>query len=139
MPAIVRHPQHFELVGKAVELIAQEEKTTGGGLGRPSGARYRVYHLLKSYVDEVRGTLFDVLPESKELARAVDDIYRFPLRQTATDLLNKRMREGIGNHQLGELVMSLRDQDILSLKDEEAEFHEPQIICSLGLFEKTGE
>jgi len=136
-PAVPRHPKHFELVGNGVELIAQEEKAIGGGLGRPSGARYRVYHRLKSYLDEGRGTLFDVLPETKELERAIDDIYRFPLRQAATDLLNKQLREGIGNHQLAELVMSLRDQDILSLKDEETEFYEPQIICSLGLFEET--
>ena len=136
-PAIPRHPNHFELVGKGVELIAQEEKTIGGGLGKTSGARYKVYHRLKSYLLEGRGTLFDVLPETKELKKAHNDISDYPLRQPAIDLLNKRMREGIGNHQLAELVMSLRDQDILSLKDEENEFHEPQIICSLGLFEKT--
>jgi superfamily II DNA/RNA helicase len=136
-PAIERNPKHFELVGKSVELIAHEEKAVGGGLGRPSGARYRVYHRLKSYLDEGRGSLFDVLPETKELERAVDDVYRFPLRQTATDLINKHLREGIGNHQLAELVMSLRDQDVLSLKDEETESREPQIICSLGLFEEN--
>jgi superfamily II DNA/RNA helicase len=135
-PAIPRHPKHFELVGKGVEQIVQEERLTAGSLGRPSGARYKVFNRLKSYLDEARGTLFEVLPESKNLAQAVDDIYRFPLKQTATDLLNKKIRESIGNHELAELVISLRDQDTLSQKDEEAEFHEPQIICSLGLFAK---
>ena len=103
--------------------------------GRPSGARYRVYQRLKAYIDETRGTLFEVLAESKELERTLDDIYRFPLRQAATDLLNKRIREGIGNHQLAELVMSLREDDILSRRDEMTESHEPQIICSLGIFD----
>lgn len=136
-PAIERNPKHFEIVGKGVEMIVREEKLTGGNLGRPSSARYRVYHHLKSYLDEARGTLFEALPESKSLTQVIDDIYRFPLRQTATDLLNKKLREGIGNHQLAEIVMTLRDEDLLSLKDEETEFHEPQIICSLGLFEEN--
>jgi superfamily II DNA or RNA helicase len=135
-PAIPRDPDHFDLVRSGVELIVQEEKLIGGQLGRPSGARYRVYQKLKSYIDEGRGTLFDALPESKELERGLDDIYRYPLRQGATDLLNKRLREGIGNHQLAELVMSLREDDILSRREEETEQNEPQIICSMGLFEK---
>lgn len=138
-PAIPRHSKHFELVGKGVEQIVREERLIAGSLGRPSGARYKVFHRLKSYLDEARGTLFEALPESKSLALAVDDIYRFPLKQAATDLLNKRLREDIGSHQLAELVMSLRDQDNLSQKDEEVEFHEPQIICSLGLFAKQGD
>ena len=133
-PAIPRDSRHFDLVKSGVELIVKEEKLIGGQLGRPSGARYRVYQRLKSYIDEGRGTLFEALPESRELERALDDIYRFPLRQAATDMLNKRLREGIGNHQLAELVMSLREDDVLSRRDEEAETHEPQIICSLGLF-----
>ncbi len=136
-PAIPRHADHFRLVEKGVEEIVREYKNTGGGLGRPSGARYRVYHHLKAYLNEGRGALFDLLPETKVLENTIDDIYRFPLKQTATDLLNKRLREGIGNHQLAELVMSLRDRDELSLKEEEIESHEPHIICSMGLFEQT--
>lgn len=135
-PAIPRHPDHFRLVEKGVEEIIRENKNTGGGLGRPSGARYRVYHRLKSYLNEGRGALLDLLPETKVLESTIDDIYRFPLKQTATDLLNKRLREGIGDHQLAELVMSLRDRDELSLKEEEIESHEPHIICSMGLFDK---
>ena len=87
-------------------------------------------------VDRERGTLFESLPDSKELAKAIDDIYRFPLKQSAVDLLNKKLREGIGDYNLAELVLSLRDQDQLSQKEEDTEFHEPQIICSLGLFEE---
>lgn len=136
-PAIPRNSQHHILVEKGVETIVQEEKMLGGQLGRSSGARYRAYHRLKSYIDETRGTLFEALPESKELARAVDDIYQYPLRQTAVDLLNKKLREGIGDYQLAELVMTLRDQDLLSLRgDDENEFQEPHIICSLGLFKE---
>ncbi len=132
-PGLERRENHFDLVRKGVEIISQEEKLVGGQLGRPSGARYRVYQRLKEYSSETRGTLFEDSPESKELNRTIDDLYRFPLRQAATDLLNKRLREGIGNHQLAEVVMQLRRDDILSRREEETETREPQIICSLGL------
>ena len=39
-PALPRQETHHVLVQKAVDLIAIEEKTVGGQLGRPSGARY---------------------------------------------------------------------------------------------------
>ena len=58
-PALPRHDAHHDLVRKAADLIAQEEKQVGGQLGRPSGARFRTYERLKSYADSVEGTLFD--------------------------------------------------------------------------------
>ena len=39
-PALPRHANHHDLVRKAVELIAAEEKVAGGQLGRPSGAAF---------------------------------------------------------------------------------------------------
>lgn len=128
-----RQDDHFDLVRKGVEIISQEEKLVGGQLGRPSGARYRTYQRLKECANESIGTLFENSPENKELSRTIDDIYRFPLRQAATDIINKRLREGIGNHQLAEVVMQLRRDDILSRREEHVESREPQIICSLGL------
>jgi hypothetical protein len=40
------------------------------------------------------------------------------------------------NQQLAELVVALRMDDRLCIVSEEIEKREPQIICSLGLFEK---
>ena len=57
-PALPRRPNHHELVRKGVEKIAQEEKVVGWQLGRPSGARFRVYERLKNFVDQNQGTLF---------------------------------------------------------------------------------
>lgn len=131
-PATERHEKHHELVNQAIELVIKEEQTLGGGLGRKSGARYRVYEKLKVYLDEVSGTLF----VTENLKRAVNEVYRFPLRQAAADLLNRRLREGIGAHQLAELIITLYDEDRLCLKEDEAEKREPQIICSLGLFNR---
>ncbi|MCW5970970.1 MAG: SWF/SNF helicase family protein [Blastocatellales bacterium] len=131
-PAAERHPQHHELVNKGVEHLIQEERAIGGQLGRPSSAKYRTYERLKAYAEEIKGTLF----ESKTLIAALDEIYRYPLRQSATDTLNRKLREGINDHQLADLVIALRDEDRLCLTSEsEMEQQEPQIICSLGLFE----
>src|SRR5205807_1229739 len=57
--AVPRRQNHHDLVEKAVKELAAEEKTVGGGLGRPSGARFRAYERLKRYADQVKGTLFD--------------------------------------------------------------------------------
>jgi hypothetical protein len=128
-----RQDNHHELVHKPVELIATEEKTLGGQLGRPSGARFRTYERLKRYADEVKGTLF----EPPNLLRAIDEIYRYPLRQTAVDTLNRQLRSGIADQSLARLVIALRDEDRLCLIHEEDQVQEPHIICSLGLSSTT--
>ncbi|MGE0825391.1 MAG: helicase-related protein [Candidatus Binatia bacterium] len=128
-PALRRQASHHDLVHKAVELIATEEKTLGGQLGRPSGARFRTYERLKRYADEVKGTLF----ESQDLLKAIDEIYRYPLRQTTVDTLNRQLRSGIADQSLAQLVIALRDEDRLCLIHEEDQVQEPRIICSLGL------
>jgi superfamily II DNA or RNA helicase len=131
-PAIPRHEKHHQLVLKGSELIAEEEKNSGGQLGRPSGARFRTYERLKSYVRENKGTLF----VSEELLKAIDEIYRYPLRQSAIDTLNRQLRSGISDGQLAELTVALRTDDRLCIVSEEVEKREPQIVCSLGLFEE---
>jgi len=128
-PALPRQDDHHALVEKAVELIVTEEKTVGGQLGRPSSARFRAYERLKRYAEQVKGTLF----ESQETLRAIDDIYRYPLRPTAIDTLNRQLRSGITDDDLAKLVVALRDEDRLCLVHEEEQTHEPRIICSLGL------
>ena len=120
---------HHDLVQKGTELIITEERSIGGGLGRPSGARFRVYERLTRYAEEVKGTLFD----TPELRRAIEDIYRYPLRQGAIDILNRQLRSGISDRGLAELVIALRNEDRLCIVQEERQTQEPQIICSLGL------
>jgi hypothetical protein len=128
-PALPRQDTHHALVQKAVELIVSEEKSVGGQLGRPSGARFRTYERLKRYADQVKGTLF----ESQELLRAIDDVYRYPLRPTAIDTLNRQLRSGISDQELAQLIIVLRDEGRLCLIQEENQALEPRIICSLGL------
>ncbi|OGL44939.1 MAG: NgoFVII family restriction endonuclease [Candidatus Schekmanbacteria bacterium RBG_16_38_10] len=132
-PAMPRDKKHHELVKKGVELIIEEEKSVGGQLGRPSGARFRTYERLKRYAEEVKGTLF----ESQELLKAIDDIYRYPLRQTAIDTLNRQLRSGISDETLAQLVIALRDDGRLCIIHEEERTQEPRIICSMGLIGRT--
>lgn len=128
-PALPRMEQHHDLVRQGAQVIAEEEKTIGGQLGRPSGARFRTYERLKHHAEAVKGTLLD----SPDLHRAMEEIYRYPLRQTAVDTLNRQMRSGVSNEDLAGIVIALRDEDRLCVKQDDAPTHEPQIICSLGL------
>jgi hypothetical protein len=128
-PALPRHKQHHEIVAHGVKLIVETEKSVGGQLGRPSGARFRTYERLKAHTDEIKGSLFD----TPELRKAVEEIYRYPLLQSATDTLNRQLKSGIGNQALAELVMSLRADARLCRVAEDLESNEPQVICSLGL------
>ena len=130
-PALPRAAMHHDLVRRAVRHIATEEKTVGGQLGRPSGARFRTYERLKRYAENVRGTLFD----TPQLKKAIEDVYNHPLRQLATDLLNRQLRSGISDQELAKRVIELREEGRLSVVQEEERPQEPQIICSLGLSE----
>jgi hypothetical protein len=134
IPALPRLENHHELVRKGVDLIVEEEKSVGGQLGRPSGARFRTYERLKHYAEMVKGTLFD----SPELAKAIEDIYRYPLRQVAIDMLNRQLKSGVADQQLAELVIALREDGRLCIIEEEEQVQEPKIICSMGLVSKPG-
>lgn len=131
-PAIPRHEKHHELVKKGVELILEEEKSVGGQLGNKRGARFRTYERLKRFIEEQKGTLFD----SPQLRKAVDAIYRYPLKQAATDTINKHLRDGVDDAHLADLVSDLWEEERLCAISEEEQQGEPRIICSMGLFQQ---
>jgi len=128
-PALPRLEIHHDLVRRGVEQVLIEEKSVGGQLGRPSGARFRTYECLKQYAEEVKNTLFD----RQELHRAIEEIYRYPIREAAKDALNRLLRSHATDEDIAQKVIALRDADALCVKEEEAESREPRIICSLGL------
>ncbi|MGH8020634.1 MAG: helicase-related protein [Opitutaceae bacterium] len=128
-PALARREDHHELVRHALDLVSREEARPGGALGRPGGARFRTYERLKRYAETIRGSLW----ERPELHRAIEEVYRCPLRQTAIDTINRQLRASIPDDAFAELILSLREQDRLCLTVPEEQTREPQIICSLGL------
>lgn len=131
-PAQPRHEQHHHLVQQGIEHIVREEQRIGGQLGSPRGARFRTYERLKHYVQDIEGTLFET--SAQQINQALDEIYKFPLRQVATDTLNRQLKSGISDDQLAELVLMLRSEGRLCIIHEDEEMREPRIICSMGLF-----
>jgi hypothetical protein len=128
-PALPRHDRHHEMVAKGVKLIVETEKSVGGQLGRPSGARFRTYERLKEFADDIKGTLL----ASPDLNKAIEDIYKYPLLQSATDTLNRQLKSGVGDADLAELVIALRQDARLCRVADDESTAEPQVICSLGL------
>lgn len=128
-PALPRAENHHELVAKGLELAVIQDKTVGGGLGRPSGPRRRAYDRLKHYAKEQMNTLF----RDQELERALDDISQHPLLETAADLLNRLLRSGVNDVELVEAVKTLREEGRLTYADDDAAPREPRIVCSMGL------
>ena len=67
------------------------------------------------------------------MSRAIEDIYKYPLLQSATDTLNRQLKGGISNPDLAALVIGLRQDGRLCRVAEDEKAAEPQVICSLGL------
>ena len=51
--ALPRSDRHHELTAAGMRHILDEEKSWGGALGRPSGARFRAYERLKRYREKL--------------------------------------------------------------------------------------
>lgn len=128
-PARPRLQTHHDLVRKAAEHIAREEKQPGGQLGRPSGARFRVYERLKKHAQNLKDTLFN----TDDLKKTIDDVYRYPLQSAAIDALTRQLRSGVSDEDLARLVLSLWEDKRLCIMHKEPSHQNPRIICSLSL------
>jgi len=128
-PALPRAENHHELVAAGLKLALTQEKSVGGGLGRPSSPRRRAYERLKGYAESQTNTLF----RDEELERTVDDIFRNPLLETSADLLNRLMRAGVNDDELALAAKSLREEGRLTYAEDEAALREPRVVCSMGL------
>jgi hypothetical protein len=128
-PAVARAENHHELVAKGLTLAVTNDRSVGGGLGRPSSPRRRTYDRLSAYLKRQSGTLF----YDDELERAINDIHDRPLLETAADTLNRLMRAGVNDEELADALKSLREENKLAYEKDESQLREPRVVCSLGL------
>jgi hypothetical protein len=135
-PALERSDFHHEIVRKGVEHLMQEERTTHGALGRPSGARFKTYDRLKRFLENQGNerTLFVTDHFVRDVEKAMGDIYEFPLFQSTIDALNRHLKTGINDIKLAEMVIAFREDGRLTMKqDKDDAQNEMRIICSMGL------
>jgi hypothetical protein len=135
---IPRHPNHFNLVDKGAKIITQQQKKMAGGgkLGSPNGARAKTYTRLNGYIDYIKNHT-PLLAQGQQwdnLIKSVEDIYNYPLRESAIARLNRQLRSGIKDEQLANMVVSLWEDSALCVTYEDKQVRDSQIICSLGLF-----
>ncbi|MHB1359803.1 MAG: helicase-related protein [Rhodocyclaceae bacterium] len=133
--ALPRTEHHHALTSAGLAHIVEEEKSFGGALGRPSGARFKAYERLKRYRESLgdKRDLFITDEYVRRIDRALEEIYRYPLYQSATDTLNRQLKAGIDDHKLAELVLTLREDGRLCVIDEQETQRDPKLICSMGL------
>ena len=134
-PALERLEQHHELVEKAVQHVVSEGRHVGGQLGRPSGSRYKTYTRLKAFTETQlrQSPLLARTDESQMLERAIEQIYQFPLKESAKEKLNRQLRSNVRDEDLAQLVVALFQEDMLCIVEDKEETDEPQIVCSMGL------
>lgn len=133
--ALPRSEQHHELTAAGMQHILDEEKSWGGALGRPSSARFRAYERLKRYRESL-GNYRDLFRSEvylRDIERTLEELYRYPLCQAATDALNRQLKSGVEDHRLAELLLGLREDGRLCVITEEQPQHEPKLICTMGL------
>lgn len=127
-----RRADHHELVHQGLELIHDDERNQSGTLGKRTSAKYKVFHRLSEFIKKRDGEIFSP-PE--DLKKAVDAVWRFPLREYARETLNRELRAGIKDENLAELLLSLWEQNKLVIEQDDLDAHTapPQILCSLGI------
>ncbi|QTA88382.1 helicase-related protein [Desulfonema magnum] len=132
VPALPRSENHHKLVEFGVRHIKKVEDSIGGQLGRKTAARYRMYMRLSQYVEKNADPLF----VTDSLKKAVEDIYKYPLREYARETLSRQLKTGISDEALINLVITLReDGKLCIISNTETKNKNPQIVCSMGIIE----
>jgi hypothetical protein len=121
---------HHALVKAGVEQIQHETCSTSGTLGRKSSIKHRTYKRLEWFCEENDGNL--LVPQNLKVA--LDQIFRFPMKESAIDRISRQMKAGVSDGELAELVETLYIHNTLCVVDEDKpECCSASIICSMGL------
>ena len=134
-PTLPPLDNHHSLVAKALKEVSLDTgKASLGVLGGKSSTRWKVFNLLQNRVQQDTGTLFET--QSKEIA---NDVFRYPLRETAKASLGKMFARGESAETILELVEEYHaNGELCAIPTEEdgtSSADSARIICSLGLRE----
>ena len=132
-PGLPRHPQHHTLVQAAVRHALEEEVLGTGTLGPPRSARRRAWERITAFREQLKKKP-SLFVEMAELDACVLAIYNYRLTTRATEQINRMIRTGAHDADLIQLILSMHQEDRLSVIEEETEPQEPRILCSLGFF-----
>lgn len=134
-PAIPLAEKHHDLVIQAArDLLTLPSASGAGQLGKDSGVRARVYKRLSDHYNALRA-VHGPRWVDRDLEQAIDQIYNYPLRQSAHHALHRQLMLKITTPELAELVKSLFvDGRLCQLPHgATAEAETARVLCSLGL------
>lgn len=134
-PSVEPLANHHELVCQAVEQVQAESAnpTTAGILGSRFSTRYRLVDLLEHYYKQETSLFFDA-DDKEDLKLAIDDIYNYPLLDSAKLTIGQMLRRNQNNDEIVQYVLDLRKNGALCrLPLEDNSHREPVIVCSLGM------
>ena len=131
--ALPKLEAHHEIVGKGISLIDVSERNTEGALGRKGSIKRQLYESLVGFIKNEGDSIF----VTNTLKKAVEAIYRFPLKEEAKTLIRNSFKNKEPIDYLVRLVETLWEENKLCTEPDEGGYSkEPRIICSMGLVEK---
>lgn len=127
------YDNHHDLVGQAVEAIRNESTVSIGGiLGNRFSTRYRISHLLEVYYQNPPTLFFS--QEKKDLLKlAIDDIYNYPLLESAKFTLGRMLRTSTSDDIVDCVLEMRKNFSLCRIDEDKSKQKEPSIICSMGL------
>lgn len=134
-PSVEPLANHHELVCQAIAQVEAEsaDPTTAGILGNRFSTRYRLVDLLDHYYKQETSLFFDA-DDKEDLKLAIDDIYNYPLLDSAKLTIGQMLRRNQNNDEIVQYVLDLRKNGALCrLPLEDNSHREPVIVCSLGM------
>lgn len=124
--------RHHALVAEA-ETISARQSSVINAAGALSGTRRRVYQRMSHHLTATGGTLFT----DDVLADAVEALHNRALTENADRILRQRLRDGISDLDVAELLIALHADDVLCrVVTADKTAGETHIVCSVGLFNK---
>ena len=128
--------EHFDLVKKSIDDIADDVPSAMGMLGNRFSTRYRIVQLLENFYDQ-QTNLFLSEDYKQQVKLAVDDIYNFQMLESTKTVLGKMLNKGEDQESIVETVLELRKKGALCRKqDTNIKDKSPKILCSMGLIKQ---